>query len=41
VLSVPTIIIGRIKLVSSSIEEADLVDAILQGFLTSVSLGDK
>jgi len=40
VLSVPTIIIGRIKLVSSSIEEADLVDAILQGFLTSVSLED-
>jgi predicted thioredoxin/glutaredoxin len=38
VLSVPTIIIGNKKLVSSSIEETDVVDAILQCFLKSVSL---
>lgn len=41
VLSVPTIIIGQKKLVSSSIEETDIVDAILQCFLKSVSLSGK
>lgn len=37
VLSVPTIIIGDRKL-SSNIDEQDLVDAILQGFLSSVEV---
>ncbi len=37
VLSVPTIIIGQKKL-SGSIDENDLVDAILQGFLSSIRL---
>lgn len=37
VISVPTIIIGRKKL-SGTIDENDLVDAILQGFLSSVRL---
>ena len=37
VLSVPTIIVGGRRL-SSSIDEDDLVDAILHGFLSSVEL---
>ena len=41
VLSVPTIIIGKKKLVSSSIEEIEIVDSILNCFLKSVSLGGK
>jgi hypothetical protein len=41
VLSVPAIIIGKTKLISSSIEETDIVDAILNCFLKSVSLEGK
>ena len=40
VMSVPTIIIND-KRISGSIEQDDLVDAILQGFLSSVSLEDE
>ncbi|MHA1821333.1 MAG: thioredoxin family protein [Promethearchaeota archaeon] len=39
VMSVPTIIIND-KRLSGSIEQDDLVDAILQGFLSSVSLDE-
>lgn len=37
VLSVPTIIVGD-KRLSSSIDENDITDAILQGFLSSIHL---
>jgi predicted thioredoxin/glutaredoxin len=39
VLSVPTIIIGK-KRLSSAFDENDVVDAILQGFLSSVQLDE-
>ncbi|MBD3352776.1 MAG: hypothetical protein GF364_14910 [Candidatus Lokiarchaeota archaeon] len=37
ILSVPTIIVGD-KRLSTNIDEEDLVDAILQGFLSSVKI---
>jgi len=40
VLSVPTIIIGK-KRLSSTFDENDVVDAILQGFLSSVQLDEE
>jgi hypothetical protein len=39
VLSVPTVIIGRVRL-SVVIDKNELTDAILQGFLSSVSLDE-
>jgi hypothetical protein len=39
VVSVPTIIIGRTRM-SVIIDKNELTDAILQGFLSSVSLSD-
>ncbi|MHA1730194.1 MAG: glutaredoxin family protein [Promethearchaeota archaeon] len=41
VLSVPTVIVGNRRLMSSSISEDDVIDAILVGFLSSVSLEEE